>query len=77
MLSIPVAELDYGIPEATASRHASQEDFGDARLGNDGQLNLLTFPEGEDDAVTVTASDLESLQPTRFLGNNIIDFYVK
>jgi Ulp1 family protease len=33
-------------------------------------------PEGEDDAVTITASDLEGLQPMRFLSNNIIDFYI-
>jgi hypothetical protein len=75
--SIPGAELDFGLSEASASRHAYQEDHGDARPGNDGQLNLLTFPEGEGDAVTITASDVEGLQPARFLGNNMIDFYIK
>jgi hypothetical protein len=75
--SIPGVELYFGISEAPASRHAYQEDYGDARPGNDRQVNLLTFPKGEDDAVTITANDLEGLQPTRFLGNNMIDFYVK
>jgi hypothetical protein len=75
--SIPVAELDFGNSEATTSRRAYQEDSDDARPGNDRQDNLLTFPEGEGDAVTITASDLVGLQPPRFLGNNIVDFYVK
>jgi hypothetical protein len=74
--SIPGVELDFGISEATTSRHVYQEAYGDARPGSDRQLNLLTFPEGEDDAVTITASDLEGLQPMRFLSNNIIDFYI-
>jgi hypothetical protein len=70
-------ELDFGISEDTARRHEYEEDSGNICVGNDGQRELLTFPEGEVDAVTITASDLEGLQPTRFLSNNVIDFYIK
>lgn len=38
---------------------------------------VLTFPEGEEDAVTITRSDLAGIQPTEFLSDNIIDFYIK
>ena len=67
-------ELDFRIFDDTANRH---EDSGDIFVGNDGQLEVLTFPEGEDDAVTITTSDLEGLQPASFLSNNVIDFYIK
>ena len=77
MQSILGVELYFGISEAPANRHAYQEDYGDARLGNDRQVNLLTFLEAEDDAMTITANNLKDLQPTRFLGNNMINFYVK
>jgi hypothetical protein len=33
--SIPGVELYFGISKAPTSRHAYQEDYGDARLGND------------------------------------------
>jgi Ulp1 family protease len=67
-------ELDFRIFDDTANRH---EDSRDIFVGSDRQLELLTFPEGEDDAVTITTSDLEGLQPARFLSNNVIDFYIK
>jgi Ulp1 family protease len=41
------------------------------------RLILHTFPEGKDDAVTITTNDLDGLQPMKFLGNNMIDFYIK
>jgi hypothetical protein len=70
-------ELNVGISEDTARRHEYRRDSGDICVINDGRIELLTFPEGEDDAVTITASDLEGLQPARFLSNNIIDFCIK
>lgn len=41
------------------------------------QSKLLTFPRGEPDAVTIIDCDIESLQPKKFLRDNIIDFYIK
>jgi hypothetical protein len=77
MQSIPGVEIYFGIPKAPAGRHVYQEYYGDARLGNNRKLNLLTFFEGKDDAATIIANDLEGLQSTRFLGNIMIDFYVE
>jgi hypothetical protein len=45
-----------------------------------GQRQIGKFaylPWGKDNIVTITTNNLEGLQPTRFLGNNMIDFYVK
>ncbi|KAG0580836.1 hypothetical protein KC19_4G203600 [Ceratodon purpureus] len=77
--SIPRLELNFGILEDTASGHDQYQQLhsGDTFLGNDPQDQFLTFPAGEVGAVTISACDLEGLQPTRFLSNNIIDFYIK
>ncbi|KAG0618777.1 hypothetical protein M758_4G091500 [Ceratodon purpureus] len=75
--SVHGVEFNVGTWEANASRHEYHQDTGETSLDNDRQCELLTFPEGEDDAVTITVSDMEGLQPMRFLSNNIIDFYIK
>ena len=41
------------------------------------QDEVLIFPEGEQDAVTITNHDMEGLQPGGLLSENIIDFYIK
>jgi sentrin-specific protease 7 len=41
------------------------------------QKDELTYPEGEPDALTITDSDVDSLQPRKFLSDNIINFYIK
>ncbi|KAG0579324.1 hypothetical protein KC19_4G090600 [Ceratodon purpureus] len=76
---IPGVEINFGISENAAGRQIErQEDSGDTHsLDNAQQRDILTFPEGEEDAVTITASDLAGLQPTCFLSNNMIDFYIK
>jgi sentrin-specific protease 7 len=53
---------------------AAQAVYEFARLD---QSEVLTFPRGEPDAVTITDRDIESLQPKKFLRDNIIDFYIK
>ena len=53
--------------------NASRQD--NSWLGN--KRVLLTFPEGEADAVIISEQDMEGLQPTRFLSDNIVDFYIK
>ncbi|KAG0579329.1 hypothetical protein KC19_4G091000 [Ceratodon purpureus] len=75
--SVHGVEFNVGTWEDNASRHEYHQDTGETSLDNDRQCELLTFPEGEDDAVTITVSDMEGLQPMRFLSNNIIDFYIK
>jgi hypothetical protein len=49
----------------------------DLELGDHQQRELLSFLEGEFDVVTITERDMESLQPTMHLSDNIIDFYFK
>ena len=76
--SIHGVQSSCGISEGTARRVESRQGSDNASaLGDDRVHELLTFPEGEDDAVTITVSDVEGLQPMRFLSNNIIDFYIK
>ena len=41
------------------------------------QSQVLTFPRGGPDVVPITDCDIESLQPKKFLRDNIIDFYIK
>ncbi|KAG0579275.1 hypothetical protein KC19_4G087500 [Ceratodon purpureus] len=65
-----------GIPEHFTSRH-EYHNADDSSLDNEQQPVVLTFPEGEADAVTIIERDMEGLRPTMFLSNNIIDFYIK
>lgn len=77
MQRIPWVELSTGLLEDTANRSEYQPGSGDSHPGNDQERVLLTFPAGEDDAVTIIVRDRDSLEPQTFLGNNIIDFYIK
>ena len=70
-------ELSSGIPENTVPVKEYQHNAGGSSLGNNLEGVMLTFPEGEDDAVVVSQGDVEGLEPTKFLSNNIIDFYIK
>ena len=45
--------------------------------GHKQQRDLLTYPEGENNAVTVSEKDMEGLEPGGCLSNNIVDFYVR
>lgn len=70
-------ELSSGISENTVPIEVYQHNAGGSSLGNNQERVMLTFPEGEDDAVMVSQGDVEGLEPTKFLSNNIIDFYIK
>lgn len=41
------------------------------------QVGILTYPEGDPDAVTLTKEDIAQLQPGMFLRDNVVDFYIK
>ena len=75
----PGSELNFGTDEATPGRQERQHHFGETSSVDNVQERdiFLVFPEGENDAVTITRSDLEDLQPAKDLSNNIIDFYIK
>lgn len=49
---------------------------GHVPLGNEQQRHVLTYPPGEIGAVGITDRDMESLQPKRWLRDNIIEFYI-
>uniref|UniRef100_A0A7N0TW01 Ubiquitin-like protease family profile domain-containing protein n=1 Tax=Kalanchoe fedtschenkoi TaxID=63787 RepID=A0A7N0TW01_KALFE len=46
-------------------------------LSEEEACELLVFPKGEPDAVSISRSDIELLQPERFINDTIIDFYMK
>lgn len=37
----------------------------------------IIYPEGDPDAVCISKSDVERLQPETFINDTIIDFYIK
>lgn len=59
--------LEY---HATPKADMSINRADDSSLSNDQQRVILTFPESEDCAMTITEQDMEGLQPTKFLSNN-------
>lgn len=63
--AVRAAETVYGLALEQISKEAewSQE--------------LLIYPEGEGDAVTITERDMEGLEPMGFLSNNIVDVYIR
>jgi hypothetical protein len=70
--------IHSGIPqENTTIGDKHQEIVGDSLQGSSLEGEWLTYPEGEDDAVTISEKDMEGLQPMRFLSNNIVDFYIR
>ncbi|KAH9557399.1 hypothetical protein CY35_07G083200 [Sphagnum magellanicum] len=40
-------------------------------------FEVLTFPQNDPDAVTITQKDIQRLKPKEFLNDTIIDFYIK
>ncbi|KAG0618736.1 hypothetical protein M758_4G088800 [Ceratodon purpureus] len=61
----------FGAQADTSTTHGHPQNYPVTGHG------VLTFPEGEADAVTIIERDMEGLRPTMFLSNNIIDFYIK
>lgn len=48
------------------------------RISEDVQkFEVLVYPRDDSDAVTVTRSDFEMLEPMGFLSDSVIDFYIK
>lgn len=57
------------------------------RFGNTYWLNLkiisfepfegVIYPQGDPDAVSISKTDVERLQPKTFINDTIIDFYIK
>ena len=71
-------ELHSLTPEAHITGKYEYEQSADISfLGSDRQGVVLTYPEGEADAVTITERDMEGLRPTEYLSDNIINFYIK
>ena len=55
----------------------TQDEYGKVGMDEEQRDVVLIFPEGEQDAVTITNHDMEGLQPGGLLSGNIIDFYIK
>ena len=75
----PGLELNFETYEAAPGSQECQHHSGESPTVDSTveDRDILIFPEGEDDAVTIVRSDLEGLQPAGFLSSNIIDFYIK
>lgn len=65
------------LQEKTTPGDKHEQITGDSLQGSNRQREFLTYPEGEDNAVTITEKDMEGLEPRGCLSNNIVDFYIR